>query len=197
MKNSLENHVISFDDALDRGFCDQLISQFEGMKSQWYRGGATQMVGLAESSWTEFNISACADDAFKGFFLSLIGKYLAIYNDRLKLTRPIPFRPRYEDLRMKKYSVDANDKFQPHFDTTDIHPLRYLVFLWYLNDVSDGGETEFCDLGLKVEARAGRLLMFPPYWMYQHSGLQPRSNDKYILSTYLLFQSSLNNPIRR
>jgi len=29
--------------------------------------------------------------------------------------------------------------------------------------------------------------MFPPYWMYQHAGLPPRSNDKYIISTYLLF----------
>ena len=34
---------------------------------------------------------------------------------------------------------------------------------------------------------AGRLLMFPPYWMFQHVGNAPVSNDKYILSTYLLF----------
>ncbi|WP_297923110.1 2OG-Fe(II) oxygenase [Metallibacterium sp.] len=196
MKNSLESYVISFDDALDRGFCDQLISQFEGMKSQWYRGGAAQMVGLAESSWAELNISAFADDAFKGFFLSLIDKYLSEYNNRLKLTRSVPLRPRYEDLRMKKYSVATNDKFQPHFDSTDIHPLRYLVFLWYLNDVVDGGETEFCDLGIRVQARAGRLLMFPPYWMYQHAGLPPLSNDKYILSTYLLFQPSTVPSVR-
>jgi len=38
---------------------------------------------------------------------------------------------------------------------------RYLVFLWYLNDVAEGGETEFCNLDLKVQARSGRLLMFP------------------------------------
>jgi hypothetical protein len=29
--------------------------------------------------------------------------------------------------------------------------------------------------------------MFPPYWMFQHAGLPPRSNDKYIVSTYLMF----------
>jgi hypothetical protein len=53
--------------------------------------------------------------------------------------------------------------------------------------VSEGGETEFCDLDIRVSACAGRLLMFPPYWMFQHAGLPPRSNDKYIISTYLLF----------
>jgi hypothetical protein len=64
---------------------------------------------------------------------------------------------------------------------------RYLVFLWYLHDVAEGGETEFPDLGIKIQARTGRLLMFPPYWMFQHAGLPPRSNDKYIVSTYLMF----------
>ena len=62
-----------------------------------------------------------------------------------------------------------------------------MVFLWYLNDVTEGGETEFCDLGIKVAPRTGRLLMFPPYWMFQHAGRPPVSNDKYILSTYLMF----------
>ena len=61
------------------------------------------------------------------------------------------------------------------------------MFLWYLNDVESGGETDFPQLGLRVSARRGRLLMFPPYWMYQHAGLPPESGDKYILSTYLLF----------
>ena len=35
--------------------------------------------------------------------------------------------------------------------------------------------------------RIGRLVVFPPYWMFQHEGRPPVSGDKYILSTYLLF----------
>jgi prolyl 4-hydroxylase len=31
--------------------------------------------------------------------------------------------------------------------------------------------------------------MFPPYWMYQHEGIPPLSGNKYIISTYLLFQN--------
>ena len=45
----------------------------------------------------------------------------------------------------------------------------------------------FPRLDLAVPARAGRLLVFPPYWMYQHAGRPPLSGDKYILSTYLVF----------
>ena len=74
------------------------------------------------------------------------------------------------------------------FDSINEVCNRYLVLLWYLNDVEVGGETRFPQLDVKVQARAGRLLMFPPYWMYQHEGLPPQSGDKYIISTYLLFQ---------
>jgi hypothetical protein len=53
--------------------------------------------------------------------------------------------------------------------------------------VVEGGETVFPQLDVRIAARQGRLLAFPPYWMFQHAGLPPLSGDKYILSTYLLF----------
>ena len=61
------------------------------------------------------------------------------------------------------------------------------MFLWYLNAVAEGGETEFVDLGIKSSAETGKLLMFPPYWMYRHAGCSPVSGPKYILSTYALW----------
>ena len=87
----------------------------------------------------------------------------------------------------KRLRVGADEHFQPHFDAADQEAGRYLVFLWYLNDVAEGGETRFPQLGISVKPAAGRLLIFPPYWMYQHEGAAPQSGDKYILSTYLLF----------
>ena len=91
---------------------------------------------------------------------------------------------------MKRYRPSTDERFQLHFDSVDHLANRYLVLLWYLNDVERGGETRFPELGLEVAARAGRLLIFPPYWMYQHEGLPPESGDKYILSTYLLFTAA-------
>jgi hypothetical protein len=81
----------------------------------------------------------------------------------------------------------VQEQFQLHFDAIHHVSHRYLVLLWYLNDVAEGGETRFPQLDCSVSARAGTLLMFPPYWMYQHEGVSPVSGDKYILSTYLLF----------
>ncbi len=59
---------------------------------------------------------------------------------------------------------------------------------WYLNDVECGGETAFRELGVRVQPRRGRLVMFPPFWMYRHAGPRPDSGLKYIVSTYMRFE---------
>jgi len=184
---SLERCVQVFDDALTPDFCAQMVQSFDRMNQFHVPNGRGYKRGFNASAWTELNISPLADAGFKGFFLKQIDDYLALYNERLGLMLPVPSRPRIEDIRIKRYRAGADEKFEPHFDSMDDKANRYLVFLWYLNDVAEGGETEFCNLGIRVAPRTGRLLMFPPYWMFQHAGLAPRSNDKYIVSSYLLF----------
>jgi hypothetical protein len=184
---NLRSYVQWFDGALAPDFCQKMIDSFEQMKQAQAPNGRGHRAGLENSSWHELNLTPLADKAFMGYFFEQIDKHLAIYNERLHLTLPIPSRPTLDNLVMKRYRAGTDDNFEPHYDSHSEKVRRYLVFLWYLNDVAEGGETEFCDLGMKVSAQRGRLLMFPPYWMFQHAGLPPRSNDKYIVSTYLMF----------
>jgi prolyl 4-hydroxylase len=179
--------VQCFDNALDLTMCAKMVDSFEKLARFHTRNGRGATGQLNESAWTELNVSKLADAETQLFFRNQAFQYLDRYNKLLNLTLPIPLRERLENLRIKRYFVEGADQFQPHFDSLDYTSNRYLVFLWYLNDVSEGGETDFPDLGLRVEARAGRLLVFPPYWMFQHAGLPPKSNEKYIISTYLLF----------
>jgi prolyl 4-hydroxylase len=186
-RRDLARFVQVFDTAIDLGLCAQMIASFEQLAQFHARNGRGVLTQLEDSAWTELNVSRNADAALKDFFRAQVFRFLDIYNERTGLTLPIPRRDRVEELRIKRYFTESGDQFQAHFDALDYMSNRYLVFLWYLNDVAEGGETEFPDIGLRVEARAGRLLMFPPYWMFQHAGLPPKSNDKYIISTYLLF----------
>jgi prolyl 4-hydroxylase len=186
-RDSLHSYIQTFDRAIEPDFCMQMIRNFEGMPQFHVGNGRGYRAGLEESAWTELDLQPLMDDAFRGFFIDQIQRHLAQYNRRLGLGIDIPMRPRIENVRIKRYRAGVAERFQPHFDSIDAVANRYLVFLWYLNDVAEGGETEFCDLGVRVGARTGRLLMFPPYWMFQHAGLPPVSNDKYIVSTYLMF----------
>jgi hypothetical protein len=186
-RQALADYVRVYDDALPARFCAQLVQDFEQAAAQQFRNGRGVRAGLEESAWTELDVGQLADEAFRGFFLAQIEQALARYNADVQLTIPVPMRPRTDRLILKRYRPGGTEGFQRHFDSLDEVCGRYMVFLWYLNDVAEGGETEFCDFGIKVAPRAGRLLMFPPYWMYQHAGLPPVSGDKYILSTYLMF----------
>jgi hypothetical protein len=183
----LAHYVRTYDDALPASFCAQLIDGFSRNSAQQYRSGRGVLPGLDDSGWTELDIGKLADEAFLGFFLSRIEQALERYNRDVGLTIPVPYRPRTAKLIMKRYRPGGEDGFQLHFDSLDKVSNRYMVFLWYLNDVAEGGETAFPALDIKIAPRTGRLLMFPPYWMYQHIGKPPVSGDKYILSTYLLF----------
>ncbi|MEO7149984.1 MAG: 2OG-Fe(II) oxygenase [Rhodanobacteraceae bacterium] len=183
----LGDYVRCYDDALPRSFCEQMIASFHGAAGQQVQRARGWRPGLDASAWTELDITPLADAALRGFFYTKISEYLTRYNQDVHLAIPVPPTTLLDALRIKRYQPEVAEEFQLHFDSLGEVANRYLVFLWYLNDVDEGGETEFNGLGIKVSPRAGRLLMFPPYWMYQHAGHPPCSGDKYILSTYLLF----------
>lgn len=71
----------------------------------------------------------------------------------------------------------------PHNDA--LH--RVLLFMYYLNDVDEGGETDFYYQNRSVSPKAGRMVIAPAYFTHTHRGQMPKSNDKYILTSWLLF----------
>jgi hypothetical protein len=65
---------------------------------------------------------------------------------------------------------------------------RVLLFQFYLNDVADGGETEFLYQNRKVEARRGRLIIAPAGFTHTHKGHVAQSGDKYVATSWVLFR---------
>ncbi len=183
----LNHYIRSYENALSADFCDRVVNLFETGSSKPQRNGAAVRSGLSESNWLELDLSQCTEFNFRNVVLNCLRHYKSVYEKdcgiRPALPEPLDLAP----LIVKRYDPGGTDRFQPHYDAIGPVASRYMVFLWYLNDVDQGGETEFVDLGIKSAARKGKLLMFPPYWMYRHAGLPPVSNPKYILSTYPLW----------
>lgn len=184
---TLEEFVKVYDGALDPKLCRHVVQTFESMPQLQVPNGIGARPGLEQSGWVEMDVSRLPEPRFHAFIVAQVQEYYAKYNQACRLTLPISPIHRLSDVIIKRYRPGGTEKFQVHFDALREVSNRYLVFLWYLNDVEQGGETEFPDLGVKVKAAAGRLLMFPPYWLYQHAGLPPVSGDKYIMSTYALY----------
>lgn len=59
---------------------------------------------------------------------------------------------------------------------------RHLVFLTYLNDVTDAGETEFYHQKIKVKPQKGLTIIWPSDWTHTHRGLVSPTQTKYIMT---------------
>jgi hypothetical protein len=78
--------------------------------------------------------------------------------------------------------------FKWHFDALGAGAWdRQLAMIIYLNSVAEGGETCFHRQNLKVNPVAGDALFFPPFWTHMHCGEVPRSEDKYVISSFVSF----------
>ena len=62
-----------------------------------------------------------------------------------------------------------------------------LLFMFYLNDVEEGGSTDFYYQDASIQPKAGRMVIAPAYFTHTHRGQIPVSNDKYILTSWVLF----------
>ena len=65
---------------------------------------------------------------------------------------------------------------------------RHLLWTLYLNDDFTAGETEFLFQQRKVVPRAGRLLLAPAAFTHTHRGNRPQGGDKFIATSWILFQ---------
>ncbi len=67
---------------------------------------------------------------------------------------------------------------------------RVLLFMYYLNDVKEGGETEFFYQDKKFSPKRGQLLIAPSGFTHTHKGNVPISDNKYILTSWVLFNKA-------
>lgn len=82
-----------------------------------------------------------------------------------------------------------HSEFYPHPTDPNQDSLhRILLYMFYLNDVEDGGETEFYHQGLKSKPKQGSLVIAPADFTHTHRGNMPVSNDKYIFTSWILYQ---------
>jgi hypothetical protein len=62
---------------------------------------------------------------------------------------------------------------------------RAFAFSIYLNDVEEGGETEFLHFSKRVKPKTGRIVIWPAAFPYLHRGNPPLSGEKYILTSWM------------
>ena len=67
---------------------------------------------------------------------------------------------------------------------------RLFAWMTYLNNVEDGGTTDFSHYDIKIKPEIGKTLIWPAEWTHAHSGKILNSGKKYIITGWMNFPYS-------
>lgn len=73
-------------------------------------------------------------------------------------------------------------------NTSRVNLHRAFVWMIYLNDVTEGGETEFLYQRRFERPEEGKLLIWPADWTHLHRGIPSETQTKYIITGWLQFK---------
>lgn len=188
-----DNFVGIYDGFFSEQFCDNLIAYYEWCKKHNRTFGRVEQEKFKKDDSCGMN-PACIEeiDFAHPDMCSFIGEFNNVFWDEC-----------YKDY-LEKYSVLSDyDQHTIYFykiqktlpgggyhlwhseDGSKGYARRIGVYLLYLNDVEEGGETEFLYFSQRIKPKKGTLLIFPPNYPWAHRGNSPLSNEKYIMTGWI------------
>ncbi|HEX4862385.1 MAG TPA: 2OG-Fe(II) oxygenase [Rhizomicrobium sp.] len=188
MAKLLSDYVKVYENTLAPARCETLIGRFEASQEQHER-----MEAERSYSFAELNVSRHWPEVEAEIFGVMMG-CIQKYWEALQIGGSWPKQVDAERVRLKRYLPGGKDKFPTHVDVMNSEQSRrFLTAILYLNEPG-GGETVFPHLDLIVKPAAGRMVVFPPLWLFPHAGLPPRDRAKYILHRYLWYPPASVSP---
>ncbi len=183
---NLSNHpfVWERENSISAELCSTLIQKFEEHPAK-EPGRTLHGLDLTRKQSTDLFISQLQEFAEEDRVLaSVLTSHVREYINQLE---HVPWRGNFEDSGYKIQRTEPGQFFDWHSDFY-IQPgckwVRTVTFIWYLNDIAKGGETEFF-YGHKVMPKQGKLLLFPADFSFYHRGNPPVFETKYICTGWL------------
>jgi hypothetical protein len=195
-------------ESLSPEICKEIIEIFEASNKKYNGctiGGVQKSIKnttdllMGDSEWDKINI------LLRNELYYNLKKHLS------KLNTSEDFKSKYNNTTVDDYKINfdnisidqfmtqkykANDgRYVYHTDSLielSKSRSRFMTYLWYLNDVVEGGETTFYG-EYQIKPTTGKLILFPSCWTFPHCGKMPVSSDKYIITGWIYTTSNSIN----
>lgn len=176
----------------DLGICDDIIELFEANQDNQQQGGIglggvdTEVKDSTDLVIQPKNLEREDHAPLVAYMEALHQCYLA-YTEEWGLFDLMSLRIHIGRFNVQRYETGGHFN-QLHCERMSLNTLhRFLVWMTYLNDVEDGGETEFPHFGLKVKPEKGKTLIWPVDWTHVHRGCPVGKGPKYIITGWMHF----------
>jgi hypothetical protein len=114
------------------------------------------------------------------------GKYYTIYEQEYSALKDSGRHTNYT-FKVQKTKIGGGYHVWHYESGSREHSNRLLTWILYLNDVHEGGETEFLYQHMRVKPEQGTLVIWPAAFTHTHRGNPPLSNEKYIVTGWTEF----------
>ena len=163
----------------DISICDKLIDYFQS--SPQHEGLSAGGVNKELKNSTDV---ALEPGTLSKEYISLLQEKVEKYSDKFPFCTNSDRWEIVSTIQIQRYlpnegyyawHTERNVGYQPMCS-------RHLVFMTYLNDVIDGGGTEFYHQKLITKAKKGLTLIWPTDWTFMHRGEVSPTQTKYIIT---------------
>jgi len=189
----MEDFILVVEDVIPDETCEALIDLGESDLAQpatvFDRDGQEGIGDVRKNSLVHLTLENCGehlremDNAFRKAYLKYVEAF-PLLGSVTKIT--------LESFSLLRYDEET-DYYNWHVDGLDAGiRTRFLSQVAYLNDVEQGGETEFLFQGRKVQPRRGSIVVFPSGWTHQHRALPPLTGKKFVVTSFLRFPGPFN-----
>jgi hypothetical protein len=187
MEDIHKDHISIFHNALSKEECQTIIDIYE-LKSKLFKEipgqrydhgtGSLRRNDYSQNSWDLPGVS--------NFVNAKIEKYYELYKKEFFQVESVFIR--FNEVKLQKTPIRG--AFHDwHCEVGDISTIdRCIVWMIYLNDLPEGeGQTEFLWQGIKVQPKAGTLVIWPAFFTHVHRGNPVYSHSKYIATGWGIY----------
>jgi prolyl 4-hydroxylase len=171
--------------------CKNIINFFENNLDLQNEGVTGDGKNTAIKKTTDININPNLLDNLKfeplKLYIDELYKCFLDYQDQWPFLKNNIKTVDIPTFNIQKYS--EGDHFaHVHSERCSLNTL-HRVFAWmtYLNDVDDGGQTNFTHYDIKFKPETGKTLIWPAEWTHAHAGEILKSGKKYIVTGWMNF----------
>jgi hypothetical protein len=186
MNSTIENFVGIYENAFSKEYCNDIIQYFELLHSkgcsitrQQESPGMLKTTRDTDTVWSDIR-----DTDFIPSFNEKFWECYSLYADKYDVIKASAQHNIYM-WKVQKSVVGQGYHVWHYEGDTRITCNRLLAWILYLNDVEEGGETEFLYYPKRIKPKAGTLILWPSAFTHTHRGNPPMSNTKYIVNGWV------------
>jgi hypothetical protein len=179
-----------YENAVPEAMCDALINHFEKLNSLGvcYPRSNNIVKDNNVAVLTPENIDLLVEDTLGKNLISIVWQYYDSYIKDIDALN-YPAQMQIKSVKLQKTNFSEGYHVWHYENGPPTNRNRVLTWSVYLNDVDEGGETEFLYQRVRIKPKKGSLLLWPAGFTHAHRGNPPLSNVKYIATSWIEYQT--------